>query len=125
MNKFYLVLVVLFLQGNFAFATTCRDAVVEGHAALGLNLERDSFSNAKFTDLGVSVDDFNEMDSEAQEEIYTRIKPMKIMVDSTIIGLNGRINRYAGTFYEVYVLDKLERWRNAVQTLETCTYERD
>ena len=61
------------------------------------------------------------MDSPSQEAIYLKIRPLQTMVDATIFELNKQIDRYAGTFYEMYVLEELEKWRNAVDTLKICT----
>jgi len=120
MKKLNVVLAVLFLQVNSGVASECRDAVVEAYTTLGSSIERDSFSSAEFSDLELSVEEFNALDSNAQEEIYIQIRPMRVTVESTIISLNQQINRYAGTFYEMYVLDKLELWREAVDPLRSC-----
>ena len=121
MKALNVVIAVFFLQVNTGMASECRDAIVDAYGTLGSSIERDSFSNARFSDLEVTVQEFNEMDSPSQEAIYLKIRPLQTMVDATIFELNKQIDRYAGTFYEMYVLEELEKWRNAVDTLKICT----
>lgn len=116
------MLAVLF-QLNQALGQTCRDAVVGAYESLGASVDPNSFSSAKFEDFNLSVEEFNDLSSDEQEVIYIQVRPMKITVQSTVNLLNSRIARYAGTFYEMYVIDKLERWRKSVDDLKSCDYE--
>ena len=108
-----------FLAGK-CMASDCREAVVEAYESMESSIDAGSFSNAHFNDFNLTIEEFNELTTTEQEEIYIQVRPMKVMVDVTIIQLNNKISRYAGTFYEVYVLDKLELWRESVDNLRAC-----
>lgn len=119
MRKLVLSL-VLVLNSNLLLAIDCRDAVVEAYESIGVSIERDAFSNNSFDDYDLSIDEFNSLDSQEQQEIYVQIRPLENMVQATINAVNAKINRYAGTFYEIYVLDKLVMWRDQVNQLKSC-----
>lgn len=120
MRKLVLTL-VLVTQSTLLLANDCRDAVVEAYQSIGVAVERDSFSNSNFEDFNISIDEFNLLDSEQQQSIYVQIRPLEDMVQATIAAVNSKIARYAGTFYEIYVIDKLELWRGQVDKLKVCT----
>lgn len=101
----------------------CRDAIVDGYSALDQFIERDSFSLGKFEDHNLTVEQYNALTPEEQEEIYRSIKPLVVMVEETIATLNRNINQVVGTFYEFFMTDELERWRAARDQLRSCIYE--
>lgn len=119
MRKF-LVFLVLISQIQSVFAASCRDAVVDAYASLGKKIEKNSFSNSTFGDFNLSVEEFNALSSEEQEDIYMQIKPIEIMVEQSINDLNQQINRIAGSFYEFFMTDELQTWRASRDQLRSC-----
>lgn len=115
-----LLTVVLLVQSFKSFAVDCRDAVVEAYTSLEVSIERNSFSTKTFAETGLSIEEFNLLSTEEQTEVYTQIMPMQVMVNSTIMLINEQIGRFAGTFYEIYVIDKLQLWREKVDQLRSC-----
>lgn len=118
-----LVFLIIVTQAQAVFAINCRDAIVEGHEALGKKIDRNSFSNSTFSDFNMSVDQFNVLSSEEQEEIYSKIRPIEVMVEQTISDLNRKIDRIAGTFYEIFMGEELELWRDKRDQLRSCSIE--
>ena len=120
MRKF-LVFLILISQVQSVFATSsCRDAVVEAYGSLGKKIDKNSFSDSNFSEFNISVEEFNLLSSEEQEEIYMRVKPIEIMVEETISDLNKQINRIAGSFYEFFMINELEDWRSKRDLLRSC-----
>lgn len=107
-------------QSNLLFAIDCRQAVIEAYEAIGKDLDEHRFSRRSFEEFEMSVDEFNLLAPEEQQEIYTQIRPLKSMVLATIHTLSGQINRYANTFYEMYMLDEIQLWRKHVDELRSC-----
>lgn len=101
-------------------AKPCRQAVVQAQATLGNNIEESSFSSYTFESLNISVTEFNQLDSAEQIEIYNQVKPIDVMVDSTIRDLTNSINEYVGTFYEFYMTDEISGWRDQRDSLRSC-----
>jgi hypothetical protein len=113
MRKF-LVFLILISQIQTVFAaSSCRDAVVEAYRSLGKKIEKDSFSDSKFSEFNISVEEFNLLSSEEQEEIYLR-------VEETISDLNKQISRIAGSFYEFFMTHELDDWRSKRDLLRSC-----
>lgn len=115
-----LVFLILVAQSQIALATSCRDAVVIAYESFGGHLPKDSFSNSEFKDYNLSIEEFNALSSEEQEKIYMQIKPIELMVEETIGIINQRIGSVAGTFYELFMADKLQLWREARESLKSC-----
>jgi hypothetical protein len=116
-----LVFLILLSQIQTVFAaTSCRDAVVEAYGSLGKEIERNSFSSTTYSELNISVQDFNLLPSEEQEEIYMKIKPIEVMVEEAISELNKKISRIAGSFYEFFMIDELQDWRSKRDSLRSC-----
>ena len=120
MRKLLLPL-LLFVQVNSLWAIDCRTAVVQAYDSLDTKIDGDSFSNADFADFNVSVEEFNDLSTQEQEEIYIQVRPLEVMVLTTIHLLDAQISRYAGTFYEIYVIEELKKWRSNVDKLRSCS----
>ena len=99
---------------------SCRSAVVLAYASFGEKISEDDFSSSTFDELNITVEQFNILSSTEQDEIYKKVKPIEVMVQETIDTLNRYVNRYVGTFYEMYMLDELESWRSSRDGLRGC-----
>lgn len=124
-KTFLLITLTLSLFSTSIFAEDartkeCRDSIVSAYLAVGINMPADSFSNAKFEDFNISVEDFNALNSKEQELIYMKIKPIQVVTQDAINTINRYINRYAGTFYEVYMADELTLWRLQRDNMRNC-----
>lgn len=102
---------------------SCRNAVVEAKKILGEVVDPDSFSTKTFADLGLSVEEFNELSIEEQQKLYRLITPMPVMVESTIAALNNNIAEYSGTLFEIIFADMLMNMRAARDNLKICIEE--
>lgn len=118
--KFKAFVIVMLFQAVNCYAATCRDAVVDAYASIDIQIDRDSFSTANFEDISLGVEDFNQLSPEEQNVIYNQIKPMEVMVESTIFVLNSKLSRYLGTFYEIYMTEKIKLWRKNIAKLRSC-----
>lgn len=98
----------------------CRTAIVNAYSTLQIKIDPNSFSTHTFEDYNLSIEEFNALAPELQEAIYQKIKPISVVVESTINYLNRYINRYAGTIYEQYLIDDLQNWRHARDVLRNC-----
>lgn len=115
-------LTVLCLISISAFAeNNCRDAVVAGYSSLGIEISRDSFSKYTFEDLNITTEQFNELSTAEQVEIYNSIKPVSVKVEETISIINSRINRIVGSVYEFFYIDDLAQMREARDLLRSCS----
>lgn len=119
------ILVCLMVLVNVAIASeseviACRDAVVLGYAALERTIERESFSTGSFDQFGITPEQFNALSADDQIEIYQKIKPLPVMVEETIAEINSNISQVAGSFYEFFMADELQRWRAARDVLRSC-----
>jgi hypothetical protein len=120
MRKFLVFLILISQVQSVFAASSCRDAVVEAYRSLGKKIEKDSFSDSNFSEFNITVEEFNSLSSEEQEEIYLRVKPIEIMVEETISDLNKQISRIAGSFYEFFMINELDDWRSKRDLLRSC-----
>jgi hypothetical protein len=123
MQKTFLIFILnfsIFSVSSFASETSCRDTIVDAYTAIGINMPADSFSNAKFEDFNISIQEFNALSSKEQEVIYMRVKPIEVVAENAINTINRYINRYVGTFYEVYMADELSNWRLQRDNVRNC-----
>ena len=126
MQKTFLLLILnlsIFSTSALANGTSkldCREVIVDAYSSVGINMAADSFSNAKFGDFNISIEEFNALNSREHEVIYMRIKPMEVVAESAINTINRYINRYVGTFYEVYMADELSTWRLQRDNVRNC-----
>lgn len=118
-----LFITTIFLTLTTAYAadeTQCRNEVVAAYTSLGESINANDFSNRTFTELEISYQEFNLLSSQEQDEIYMQVKPLEVMIEETIGKLNRYINRYAGTFYEMFMLDEIDEWRTHRDALRKC-----
>ncbi len=110
----------LSLLSGMTYAGSCRDQIVSAYELIGVQIKADSFSSTSFEELGLSFEEFNELPSEKQEEIYSQIRPLEVMVEQVIFDLNAKIDEVAGTFYEFFMGAELEAWRLKRAELRKC-----
>jgi len=123
MNKLFTVLFTLSLiisANVFADQLPCRSAVVLAYASFNEKISEEEFSSTNFSELNMSYTQFNSLSSTEQDVIYRQIKPIEVMVEETIGKLNRYINRYVGTFYEMYMIDEIQNWRESRDNLRSC-----
>jgi hypothetical protein len=124
-KTFLLTILTLSIFSTSIFAEddstqACRASIVAAYSAVGINMPADSFSNSNFEDFNISVEDFNALSSTEQEIIYMKVKPIEVVTQGAINTINRYINRYAGTFYEVYMADELTLWRLQRDNMRNC-----
>jgi len=123
-NQITLILAITFLSSLSAFAQTkdCRTSVVDAYKSLGETIQADDFSSSEFNELNITHLEFNALTSKQQELIYMQVKPLEVMVEETIQKLNRYIERYVGTYYELYMASEIEDWRKKRDSLRSCSY---
>lgn len=128
MQKQFIILTILVLIASLSPSANaevsdsmdCRSAVLEAYRSLKEKINPLVFSSTTFEELGITVEEFNNLSSAEQNEIYTRVKPIEVMVQETIIKINNYISRYVGSMYELYLADELETWRVSRDNLRSC-----
>lgn len=115
-----LITTAILMINSAMAANSCRSEVVLAYASLGEKIAEDSFSNSTFEELNVTYTEFNLLSSSEQDEIYMQIKPLEVMVEETIGKLNRYINRYVGTYYELFMADEISQWRTHRDNLRKC-----
>ena len=103
----------------------CRGAVVEAQSVLGNSVAATSFSSRSFDSYNLTVAEFNELDSEAQAEIYMQVKPLSVMVEETISDLNRRIRSYNESFYAFFMVDEIAQMQDIRDGLRQCSMEEE
>ena len=124
MKRSILFVLVLVLVQFSAHANetenTCRESIVSSFASLGVRVDPQSFSSAKFEDLGLTVEEFNALNSQEQNTIYLKVKPMELVVQDAINALNSMISRYNNPFSAIMLADELSAWRENRDRLRAC-----
>jgi hypothetical protein len=110
----------LSLTAYAAEKINCRTAVVLGYASLGVEINASSFSTSTFTQENITVEEFNAMPSEQQEEVYTRIKPLSVVVSDLIKEISLFVEQYAGTIAEIKYPDFFANLRDKRVDLRSC-----
>jgi hypothetical protein len=118
--KVIVMLAVVISANAYSSTMSCRDAVVKAQGLLGNVISASDFSSRNFADYNISTAEFNELNSSEQVEIYNQIKPLPVMVEETIYGLNNRISAYTNSVYAYFYLDDIESMRDARLELRTC-----
>ena len=118
--KFLVMLLPVLIFATKASAKDCRDSIVEVYASFGSNISRDNLGAMDFSDLGISVEEFNTLDSDLQAAIYQRLIPVEVIVAQTIQALNDQISQVSGTMVEFVYLNELQAWRAGVDELRSC-----
>jgi len=123
---------------------TCRQAIVEVYKAYGIDRDPKSFSSFTFEELGLSVEEYNQLPQIQQQVAYILLKPMSMSVAETLEIVTKRLLMFDGPFYarilendlnpenEVpeerrararELKDRIIAWRYQKEILENCTYE--
>lgn len=111
----------ILLSGNlYAQSISCREAVIKGQKLLGNILSSSDFSSRTFADYNLSSDDFNELSSHEQSEIYEQIKPLEVMVEQTIHELRQTLSYYQNSIYALYMIDEINDMLYAQTQLKSC-----
>ncbi len=99
----------------------CRQAIVDAHDTLQDPINPRSFSSMPIEDFTLSAEQFNNLDPRLQAYYYQALKPISLMVDSTIGRLNSVINFYAGNqYFRDIMIDALAELRARREALRTC-----
>jgi hypothetical protein len=117
--KLFGLVLVLGSQMVAASTMTCREAVVEIKSYLGKSVAEDDFASAHFEELDMTEAEFNALDPVQQEEIYTRITPLSVVMEDVRGTLNYYISRYSGVYEWLYA-DRLESLREQRDKLDNC-----
>lgn len=121
--KLFIVLGLMATSTVFANETTqieCRDAVVNAKAHIGEYISPDSFSSRTFESYNMSANEFNNLTSQAQVNIYMQVKPIEIMVEETVNQMNSYIQRYSNSAYALYFVDTIQEYREFKDALLNC-----
>jgi hypothetical protein len=119
-SAFLLSILTLSLTSLAQDKIDCRTAVVQGYASIGIRVEIQSFSINSFSDENITVEAFNALTSEQQEEIYMRIKPLEVVVSDAIRDLTLFVEPYLGTVAMIKYADVFANIANKRQNLRTC-----
>jgi len=121
-------LVALFLialNANLAIASDdCRAKVVAAYGLLEKPIDADNFSTNSLADLGLSIEEINNLNPQEQAVIYDQVKPLDVVIEETIDELSSRIDQVVGTFYEFFMAEQLQQWRAQREELRVCLPER-
>lgn len=98
----------------------CRSLIVDTYKMFGMNIGPMSFSSTNFEELNITVEEFNSLDPDDQSAVYTLIKPISLAVEDTIATINGVIERYSGTEFEIEFADALQILRFYKDQLRVC-----
>lgn len=120
MKVLVLLSMILSTQVFASSSISCRDAVVEAKEALGEKISPTSFSINKFTDFNMTAEEFNNMSSEMQAEIYMLIKPLEVMVEEVRSEVNGNISYMRNSPYRFFYTDDIAALQDVKDVLDAC-----
>ena len=98
----------------------CIDAIIYGYKTMNVELTRDNLRRKKFSEFGVTAEEFNSLPTQYQEAIYYQIKPIEVLVEEVINHLNQRINYAEGDIFDAEYSQELFSWRMGREILRNC-----
>lgn len=70
----------------------CRKVVIEAYSLYGTDMNDDDFSSMQFSDLNLSIEEFNDLSNDEQLEYHLKLTPLSQVIDK----LRGRLGRTIG-----------------------------
>ena len=119
-SSIFVIISILLVNAVQAAEISCRDAVVQAYAGLGVTLDPNAFSVDDISNFEMEPEEFNLLSPPEQQQIIVRYTPMSVMVKNTRAVVASEIAYYSNGFFSEFMGAYISKLRVLREKLDTC-----